>query len=134
MQGKFAAYHVILEIVRNGIHLGTPEATVAAGESSRVEVGPHSRPGTLMVQQRVTGFPGSSSSKALLELEFFGSSGGGRSSRIAAPTFGIDLGQSELFEVTTEQGTMSVRATVEGREHAPPQAASGPVGIAYPEI
>lgn len=130
---RFAAYYVSLEIVRNGVHLRTPASTIPAGRPFRVEVGPQSRPGALMVQQRVTGFPGSSDSKALLELEFFGSSGG-RNSRIAAPTLGVDLGQSELFEVKTEQGTMSIRATVEGRQNAPAEAAAGPVGIPYPEI
>lgn len=130
---RFPAYHVTLEIARNGVHLGTPASTIAAGMPSRVEVGHQSRPGALMLQQRVTGFPGSADSKALLELEFFGSSGG-RRSRIAAPTLGVDLGQSELFEVKTEQGTMSIRATVEGRANSPAEAASGPVGIPFPEI
>lgn len=129
----FSAYQVTLEVIRNGVLVGVPTSTTAAGQSSRVELGPRSPGGSLWMQQRVSRFPGFAS-KALLELEFFGSERAAGRSRIAAPTFGIELGRPESFEVQTDEGTMLIRATVEGRSEAPAEAAMGPVGIPYPEI
>ncbi|MGQ0503499.1 MAG: hypothetical protein ACT4P0_12980 [Panacagrimonas sp.] len=129
----FAAYHVTLEVVRNGVLVGAPVSTTVAGQASRVELGPRAQGGSLWMQQRVSRFPGFAS-KALLELEFFGSGRAPGRSRIVAPTFGIELGRPESFEVKTDEGTMLIRATVEGRSDAPVEAVSGPVGIPYPEI
>lgn len=68
-----------------------------------------------MVQQRVTGFPGASDYKALLELELYGPGG---SDRIVAPTFGVDLGRDQLYELRTAQGLIRIVARVDGLEVA----------------
>ena len=127
----YAAYEVKLEVSRNGIHMGAPESTLNAGESSRVELGSGAGPGALTVQQRVSRFPGAEKSMALLELEFFGIADG-QPKRLVAPTLGVELGQPEVYQVKTEQGVLLVRATVEGRGPVAGDAGGGPQGIAYP--
>lgn len=110
----FAAYQVRLEISRNGVSLGAPESRVASGEAANLALDAGRR-GAGMVQQRVTGFPGASDYKALLELELYGP--GGRD-RIVAPTFGVDLGRAQLYELRTAQGLIRIVARVDGLEVA----------------
>lgn len=129
----FAAYQVRLEITRNGVALGSPESTLARGESASLELIGGARQGNVLVQQRVTGFPGAGDYKALLELELYGPSRSG-SQRIVAPTFGIELGRSQLYEMRTEQGLIGIRATVDGLATAPDADSSGIQTMAYPEI
>lgn len=128
----FAAYQVKLEITRNGISLGTPESTVTTGESASMELSA-ARPARMLLQQRVTEFPGAGETKALLELELYGVSGAG-SQRIVAPTVGIDLGRSQVYQWETEQGLISVRARVDGLEAVPNPDASGIQTTPYPEV
>lgn len=113
-QPAFAAYQVRLEISRNGVPLGAPESRVATGEAANLVLDAGRR-GFGRVQQRVTGFPGASDHKALLELELYGP--GGRE-RIVAPTFGVDLGRAQLYELPTEQGLIRIVARVDGLEAA----------------
>lgn len=129
----FPAYQVRLEIVRNGIFLGAPEATVATGMPSPVEV-LTARPGALRVMQRVTAFPGAADDKALLELEILGPNRGAYPRRIVAPTFGVSLGRTQTYVLSTEQGSLSIRATVEGVNQAPQLPVDGLETFAYPEI
>lgn len=129
----YAAYQVRLEIVRNGVFLGAPEVTLATGMPSPVEV-LESRPGALRVMQRVTAFPGAGGDKALLELEFLGPGQGAVPQRIVAPTLGVSLGQSESYEMSTAQGRLRIRATVEGLDQAPDVATDTLQTFAYPEI
>lgn len=129
----FAAYQVRLEVMRNGVLLGSPEATLATGLPSPVEV-LASRPGALRVMQRVTAFPGAAGDKALLELEFLGQGRGEVPNRIVAPTIGVSLGRAQIYEMSTEQGFLRIRATVEGLDHAPVVATDTLETFAYPEI
>lgn len=129
----FAAYQVRLEVVRNGVFLGAPEATLVTGTPSPVEV-LASRPGALRVMQRVTAFPGAADDKALLELEFLGSGQGPVPHRIVAPTIGVSLGRTQSYQLRTEQGELRIQATVEGLDQAPAVADDGLRTFAYPEI
>lgn len=129
----YAAYQVRLEVVRDGVFLGAPEATVATGTPSPVEV-LESLPGTLRVMQRVTAFPGAGGDKALLELEFLGPGRGEAAHRIVAPTIGVSLGRAQSYEMSTEQGRLRIRATVEGLDRAPEAAIESLQTFAYPEI
>lgn len=110
----FATYQVRLEISRNGVALGAPESRVASGEAANLTLDAGLK-GAGMVQQRVTGFPGASDYKALLELELYGP--GGRD-RIVAPTFGVDLGRAQQYELPTEQGLIRIVARIDGLEAA----------------
>lgn len=120
----FAAYQVRLEISRNGISLGAPESTVVTGESASLELGSAAHPGRVTMQQRVTGFPGADDSKALLELEFY-RQGASRLHRIVAPTFGVDLGRAQHYELRTEQGVIRILARVDGLHEAPGASTPG---------
>lgn len=129
----FPAYQVRLEIVRNGVFLGAPEATVATGLPIPVEV-LAARPGALRVMQRVTAFPGAPDDKALLELEILGGVQGRSPRRIVAPTLGVSLGKAQTYELLTEQGSIRIRATVDGVAEAPLAATDGLQTFAYPGI
>lgn len=109
----YATYQVRLEISRNGIYLGAPESTVANGESASLELNGAASHRGAIVQQRVTGFPGASDYKALLELELYGQGDAG-SQRIVAPTFGVELGRSQVYELPTDQGLIRILARVDG--------------------
>ena len=129
----YAAYHVRLEVARNRVHVGAPELTLPAGESvtSQLDMGRRAAP--LLVNQRVTRFPGAGETKALLELEFFRLEGDGPR-RLVAPTLGVELGKAETYEVATAQGLITVRATVEGREPVSEQDGRGPATTPYPAL
>lgn len=129
----FPAYQVRLEIVRNGIFLGAPEATVLTGTPIPVEV-LAAHPGALRVMQRVTAFPGAPEHKALLELEILGASQGALPRRLAAPTLGVSLGHAQTYELRTDQGSIRIRATVDGLADSPVTAADGLQTFAYPGI
>lgn len=129
----YAAYHVRLEVARNRVHMGAPEQTLPAGESgtSQLDMGRRSSP--LLVNQRVTRFPGAGETMALLELEFFRLEGD-QLRRLVAPTLGVELGKAETYEVATAQGLISVRATVEGRDPVTQDAGQGPTTTPYPSL
>ena len=131
-QGSFAAYEVRLDISRNGIHLGAPVARIASGESLQLELDEGGPANAVLLQQRVRGFPGAGDSKALLELEFFGLQPGRRSERLLAPTFGIELGRTEVFHFSTERGVIRISATVSGRGVSEMEEKSAPQTFAYP--
>lgn len=114
----FAAYRVQLEISRNGVSLGSPESTVASGESSSQVLPGVGRRGGVLMRQRVTGFPGAADYKALLELELHGLSGAD-SQPIVAPTFGIELGRSQRYELPTDEGLILILARVDGVDAMP---------------
>lgn len=129
----FAAYTVRLEVIRNGVYVAAPPSTLAAGESGSVELVGGARQGTMRAIHRVTGFPGSGDSRALLELELYGLADG-RSRRIVAPTLGVELGVSELYELRTEQGLMRITATVEGIAPTFDEPSSALQTFAHPTI
>ena len=56
---------------------------------------------------------GAADDKALLELESLGPNRGAYPRRIVAPTFGVSLGRTQTYVLSTEQGSLSIRATVE---------------------
>lgn len=128
----FAAYEVRLEISRNGVHLGSPVARIVSGESLQLELDDAGPANAILLQQRVRGFPGSGEYKALLELEFFGLQPGVRSERLLAPTFGIELGRTEVYHFSTTRGVIRIRATVSGRGTNEAEANSAPQTFAYP--
>ena len=129
----YAAYHVRLEVARNRVHMGAPEQTLTAGESatSQLDMGRRSSP--LMVNQRVSRFPGAGETMALLELELFRLDSDGPR-RLVASTLGVELGKVEIYEVATAQGLISVRATVEGRDPVTQDAGPGPTTTPYPAL
>lgn len=130
LQPGYAAYEVRLEIARNGIHLGTPVTTVAAGEAATADLFAPARGEPIRISHRVSGFPGAEDSKVLLELELFRLVGD-RARRMVAPTIGVDLGTVEQFEVATAQGLVTIRATVEGLADVQGDLRPGPRGIPY---
>lgn len=133
VQSGFSSYQVRLEITRNGILLGSPESIVATGASTSLELVGDGRSGGMLVQQRVTGFPGAGQSKVLLELEVYGPPG--RSPRrIVAPTLGLQLGRPQLYQIRTEEGLVSIRATVVGLGAAAGQGVPAMQTLAYPGV
>ncbi|MGQ0529559.1 MAG: hypothetical protein ACT4PG_07000 [Panacagrimonas sp.] len=133
-QTSFAAYEVRLEISRNGIHLGAPVARIVSGQSLQLELDEGGPANAILLQQRVRGFPGLTDHKALLELEFFGLQPGMRSERLLAPTFGIELGRTEVHHFSTERGVIRIRATVSGKGAGEADTDSAPQTFAYPSI
>ena len=129
----FATYHVRLEVARNRVHMGAPEQTLPAGESVTAELDMGRQAAPLLVNQRVTRFPGAGDTMALLELEFFRVDDDGPR-RLVAPTLGVELGKAETYEVATAQGLISVRATVEGRDPVTQDAGQGPQTTPYPAL
>ncbi len=127
----YAAYHVRLEVARNRVHVGAPERTVAEGESATSQFDMGRRASPLMVNQRVTRFPGAGQTMALLELEFFRLEGD-QPRRWVAPTLGVELGKVETYEVATAEGLLTLRATVEGRDPVSGDANHGPATSPYP--
>ena len=129
----YAAYHVRLEVSRNRIHVGAPELTVPAGESATAQIYTGQRSAPLLVNQRVTRFPGAGETRALLELEIFRLDGD-EPRRLVAPTLGVELGRAETYEVATAQGLLTVRATVEGRDPVSGAETGGPATSPYPAL
>lgn len=129
----YAAYHVRLEVSRNRVHVGAPEQTLPAGESATSQIYTGQRTAPLLVNQRVTRFPGAGDTRALLELEFFRLDGD-EPRRLVAPTLGVELGKAETYEVATAQGLLTVRATVEGRDPVSGSEAGGPTTSPYPAL
>lgn len=131
-QPGYAAYEVRLEVVRNGTVLGRPERIVAAGEPATADLFTPGRPAPLRISHRVTGFPGAEDSKALLELEVFRIEGG-VARRLVAPTIGVDLGLTQFYDIPTTQGTLRIRALVDGLSTIYEAPGDGPRGIPYPQ-
>jgi hypothetical protein len=129
----YAAYHVRLEVARNRIHMGAPEQTMSAGQSATAEVDMGRRSPPLLVNQRVTRFPGAGEKMAILELEFFRLEGD-EPRRLVAPTLGVELGKAEVYEVATAQGLITVRATVEGLDPVIGGGSEGPSTNPYPTL
>lgn len=129
----YATYHVRLEVARNRIHVAAPEQTLPAGESATTQVDMGYRSPPLVLNQRVTRFPGAGKKMALLELEFFRIDDG-EPRRLIAPTLGVELGKAQAYEVATAQGLITIRATVEGVDPVTDAGPDGPATKPYPML
>jgi hypothetical protein len=108
----YSTYRVQLEVTRDGRPVCTQDKTVSAGESLEVAQA-YGSDHELRVLQRVTKFPGAADSRALIEVQVY-STEGDQQWPIVAPTLGVELGTTEVYEVKTGEGLVRIRAVVEG--------------------
>jgi hypothetical protein len=107
----FSSYRVRIEVTNDGRPVCSQDLEVPAGESQEVPSSGAGEP--LRVLQRVTRFPGAGDSRALIEVQVFGTRGD-QQRPIVAPTLGVELGTPEVYEVRTNQGLVRISTVVEG--------------------
>lgn len=113
----YSTYRVQVEVTRNGVPVGAQDATVPAGETLELA---RLDDTDLRVLQRVSRFPGAADSRALVEFQVFRTDGE-RQKLMDAPTLGVELGETEVYEVKTVRGVVRIQAIVEGAEEQAPR-------------